>query len=127
MAAGSWLLLSILLLGLLYMHSRANTRDSPATSVVVPCIVSLAAMDSCSSACASVDSGSDAHAAVGFCYGCSSPDSQGGPFCLRDIAHLRSTQYKRQIRVAIYGAGEAGAQLAASLRLAGNYGSSPSR
>ena len=34
---------------------------------------------------------------------------------------LRSIQHKRQLRVAIYGAGEAGAQLAAALRLAGNH------
>ena len=31
------------------------------------------------------------------------------------------TQHNQQLRVAIYGAGEAGAQLAASLRLAGNH------
>ena len=43
-------------------------------------------------------------------------------FALRDVLlNLRSTQHKQQLRVAIYGAGEAGAQLAASLRLAGNY------
>ena len=36
------------------------------------------------------------------------------------LLNLRSTQYKQQSRVAIYGAGEAGAQLAAALRLAGN-------
>ena len=39
-------------------------------------------------------------------------------FALRDVLlNLRSTQHKQQVRVAIYGAGEAGAQLAASLRL----------
>ena len=38
-------------------------------------------------------------------------------FALRDLLlNLRSTQHKQQLRVAIYGAGEAGAQLAASLR-----------
>ena len=37
------------------------------------------------------------------------------------MLNLRSTQYKQQVRVAVYGAGEAGAQLAASLRLAGNH------
>ena len=43
-------------------------------------------------------------------------------FALRDLVlNLRSTQHKQQLRVAIYGAGEAGAQLAAALRLAGNY------
>ena len=43
-------------------------------------------------------------------------------FALRDVLlNLRSTQHKQQVRVAIYGAGEAGAQLAASLRLAGNH------
>ena len=45
-------------------------------------------------------------------------------FALRDVLlNLRSTQQQQQqqLRVAIYGAGEAGAQLAASLRLAGNY------
>ena len=43
-------------------------------------------------------------------------------FALRDVLlSLRSTQYKTQLRVAIYGAGEAGAQLAAALRLAGNH------
>ena len=43
-------------------------------------------------------------------------------FALRDLLlNLRSTQYKQQLRVAIYGAGEAGAQLAAALRLAGNH------
>ena len=43
-------------------------------------------------------------------------------FALRDVfLNLRSTQHKQQLRVAIYGAGEAGAQLAAALRLAGNY------
>ena len=41
---------------------------------------------------------------------------------LRDVLlNLRSTQYKQQLRVAIYGAGQAGAQLAAALRLAGNH------
>ena len=41
---------------------------------------------------------------------------------LRDLLiNLRSTQHKQQILVAIYGAGEAGAQLAAALRLAGNH------
>ena len=43
-------------------------------------------------------------------------------FALRDVLlNLRSTQHKQQLRVAIYGAGEAGAQLAASLCLAGNH------
>ena len=45
-------------------------------------------------------------------------------FALRDVLlNLRSTQQQQQqqLRVAIYGAGKAGAQLAASLRLAGNY------
>ena len=40
-------------------------------------------------------------------------------FALRDVlVNLRSNQHKQQLRVAIYGAGEAGAQLAASLRWA---------
>ena len=43
-------------------------------------------------------------------------------FALRDVLlNLRSTQHKQQFRVAIYGAGEAGAQLAAALRFAGNH------
>ncbi|MDB4346548.1 polysaccharide biosynthesis protein, partial [bacterium] len=43
-------------------------------------------------------------------------------FALRDLLlSLRSVEVKRQLRVAIYGAGEAGAQLAAALRLAGNH------
>ncbi|MDA7490964.1 polysaccharide biosynthesis protein [Synechococcus sp. AH-707-M23] len=44
-------------------------------------------------------------------------------FALRDLLlSLRSVAHKRQIlRVAIYGSGEAGAQLAAALRLAGNH------
>ena len=43
-------------------------------------------------------------------------------FCLRDLLlNLRAHQYTQQLRVAIYGAGEAGAQLAAALRLAGNH------
>ena len=43
-------------------------------------------------------------------------------FALRDVLlNFRSTQHKHQLRVAIYGAGEAGAQLAAALRLAGNH------
>ena len=43
-------------------------------------------------------------------------------FGLRDVLlNLRTTQHKQQLRVAIYGAGEAGAQLAAALRLAGNH------
>ena len=43
-------------------------------------------------------------------------------FALRDLLlNLRSVQHKHQLRVAIYGAGEAGAQLAAALRLAGNH------
>ena len=43
-------------------------------------------------------------------------------FGLRDVLlNLRSIQHKQQLRVAIYGAGEAGAQLAAALRLAGNH------
>lgn len=47
-------------------------------------------------------------------------------FALRDVLlSLRSTQHTQQMRVAIYGAGEAGAQLAAALRLAGITQSSP--
>ena len=43
-------------------------------------------------------------------------------FALRDVwLNLRSKQHKDQLRVAIYGAGEAGAQLAAALRLAGSH------
>ena len=43
-------------------------------------------------------------------------------FALRDVLlNLRSTHHNQQLRVAIYGAGEAGAQLAAALRLAGNH------
>ena len=43
-------------------------------------------------------------------------------FALRDLLlNLRSIQHKHQLRVAIYGAGEAGVQLAAALRLAGNH------
>ena len=43
-------------------------------------------------------------------------------FALRDVLlNLRSTQHKEKLRVVIYGAGEAGAQLAAALRLAGNH------
>ena len=41
---------------------------------------------------------------------------------LRDLLlSLRSVAEKQMVRVAIYGAGEAGAQLAAALRLAGNH------
>ena len=43
-------------------------------------------------------------------------------FVLRDVLlNLRSTLHNRKLGVAIYGAGEAGAQLAAALRLAGNH------
>ena len=43
-------------------------------------------------------------------------------FALRDVLlNLRSLQHKQQLRVAIYGAGESGAQLAAALRLTGNH------
>ena len=43
-------------------------------------------------------------------------------FALRDVLlNLRSLQHKQPLRVAIYGAGEAGAQLAAALRLTGNH------
>ena len=43
-------------------------------------------------------------------------------FGLRDLLlNIRSSRHKDQFRVAIYGAGDAGAQLAAALRLAGNY------
>jgi len=43
-------------------------------------------------------------------------------FALRDLLlSLRSVSHKQIVRVAIYGAGEAGAQLAAALRLAGNH------
>ena len=43
-------------------------------------------------------------------------------FALRDILlNFLSLQHTNQLRVAIYGAGEAGAQLAAALRLAGNH------
>ena len=43
-------------------------------------------------------------------------------FALRDVLlNLRSNPNQHQLRVAIYGAGEAGAQLSAALRLAGNY------
>ena len=42
--------------------------------------------------------------------------------CLRDVLlNLQSIQHKQTLRVAIYGAGESGAQLAAALRLAGNH------
>ncbi len=43
-------------------------------------------------------------------------------FALRDLLlSLHSAEQKQTVRVAIYGAGEAGAQLAAALRLAGNH------
>ena len=43
-------------------------------------------------------------------------------FALRDLLlSLRSVSQRQMVRVAIYGAGEAGAQLAAALRLAGNH------
>ncbi|AKN61719.1 nucleoside-diphosphate sugar epimerase [Synechococcus sp. WH 8020] len=43
-------------------------------------------------------------------------------FALRDLLlSLRTAEHKQMLRVAIYGAGEAGAQLAAALRLAGNH------
>ena len=43
-------------------------------------------------------------------------------FALRDaLLNLRSVQHKQTFRVAIYGAGESGTQLAAALRLAGQY------
>ena len=43
-------------------------------------------------------------------------------FALRDVLlSLRFTHHKQQLNVAIYGAGEAGTQLAAALRLAGNH------
>ena len=43
-------------------------------------------------------------------------------FALRDLLlSLSSVTHKQMVRVAIYGAGEAGAQLAAALRLAGNH------
>ena len=43
-------------------------------------------------------------------------------FALRDLLlSLRSVAQKQMVRVAIYGAGEAGAQLAAALRLTGNH------
>ena len=43
-------------------------------------------------------------------------------FALRDVLlNLRPIQHKQQLSVAIYGAGEAGAQLATALRLAGNH------
>lgn len=43
-------------------------------------------------------------------------------FALRDLLlSLRSVEHKQMVRVAIYGAGEAGAQLGAALRLAGNH------
>ena len=46
----------------------------------------------------------------------------GVRFALRDLLlNLRSIQHNQQLFVAIYGAGEAGAQLAAALRLAGNH------
>ena len=43
-------------------------------------------------------------------------------FALRDfLLNLRLNKFKHQLRVAIYGAGQGGAQLAAALRLAGNH------
>jgi FlaA1/EpsC-like NDP-sugar epimerase len=43
-------------------------------------------------------------------------------FALRDLLlSLRSVSHKQMVRVAIYGAGEACAQFAAALRLAGNH------
>ena len=43
-------------------------------------------------------------------------------FALRDLlVSLRTVDHKQMVRVAIYGAGEAGAQLEAALRLAGNH------
>ena len=47
---------------------------------------------------------------------------RGRSFCpTGPLLNLSSTQHKKQLRVAIYGAGEAGNQLAAALRLAGNH------
>ena len=41
---------------------------------------------------------------------------------LRDVlVKFRFTQHAQKLRVAIYGAGEAGAQLGAALRLTGNH------
>ena len=46
----------------------------------------------------------------------------GVRFALRDLLlSLRTGVHKQQLRVAVYGAGAAGCQLAASLRLAGNH------
>ena len=45
-------------------------------------------------------------------------------FCIADVTEFRSVHLQQQLRVAIYGAGEAGAQLAAALRLAGTTKSS---
>ena len=43
-------------------------------------------------------------------------------FTIRDLwLNFRATLHKQQLRVAIYGAGDAGAQLAAALRLDGNH------
>ena len=43
-------------------------------------------------------------------------------FALRDVlVNFRSIKHSQQLRIAIYGAGEAGTQLAAALRLAGNH------
>ena len=43
-------------------------------------------------------------------------------FALRDLLlSMRSVEHKSTVRVAIYGAGQAGAQLSAALRLAGNH------
>ena len=42
--------------------------------------------------------------------------------CSADVLlSLRASQHEKQMRIAIYGAGEAGVQLAAALRLAGNH------
>ena len=126
LAAGSWLLIAVLLVGLPFMPSVANTRGSPVMWAVLR-FYRLAGRNGLLVLLL---------AAIGLLMRLPMPPRSSWillwllltaftgavRFALRDLLlNLRSVQHKHQLRVAIYGAGEAGAQLAAALRLAGNH------
>ena len=120
-AAGNWLLPAVLLIGLLLMRSLGNTKASHAMgsrALIAFPVGLLFCVGNFRS-----DVASDAAAQqLDLLWLLLTGLTGALRFALRDILlNLNSTQHKQQLRVAIYGAGEAGAQLAAALRLAGNH------
>ena len=126
MAAGSWLLLSVLLVGLplyaymgqykgltRYVGSAALYRLAGRNGLLVLFLAAIGLM---------LQLPMPPRSSWILLWLLLTGFTGGVRFALRDVLlNLRSTQHKQQLRVAIYGAGEAGAQLAAALRFAGNH------